>query len=83
MMTATNSQSSESVQTNSAVILPAIVDALDAPGCEPPSLDEWSRALRAVATAFLRQVSGENNCVVEARLIAAHKLIRTWQGTAH
>lgn len=82
-MNSMNSQSSETVQTSIPAMLPAFVDALDSPGCEPPTLEEWSRAVRGLAAAFLRQVSGDKNYVVEARLMAAHKLIEAWQGTAH
>jgi hypothetical protein len=83
MMSSMNSQSYESVKTNIPVNLPALVDALDSPGFEPPTLEEWNRAVRGLAAAFLRQVSGDNNCVVESRLMAAHKLIEAWHGTTH
>jgi hypothetical protein len=50
---------------------------------EPPTPDEWRRAMRGLAFAFLRQVSSDAQCFVATRLLAARGLGKARDGAAH
>jgi hypothetical protein len=82
-MNAANSLPFQPVQTSAPIISPSLINIFDAPGVEPPTPEEWRRALRVLAVAFLQQFLAEGDCVTEARLIAAHKLIEARRHTAH
>jgi hypothetical protein len=82
MMTATNPPPHQAGRPGTATIIsPALpVEIFD---FDPPTPDEWRRAIRVLAFAFLRQVSSDAQCFVATRLLTAHEPANAREGAAH
>jgi hypothetical protein len=50
---------------------------------EPPTPEEWRRAIRGLAFAFLRQVSSDAQCFVATRLLTTHEPAKVREGAVH
>jgi hypothetical protein len=82
MMTATNPLPHQAGRAGGAAIIsPARpVDNCD---FEPPTPDEWRRAVRGLAFAFLWQVSSDARCFVATRLLTAREPAKAREGAPH
>ncbi len=82
MMTTTNAPPHQAGRPGAATtVSPALpVDNFD---FEPPTPDEWRRAIRGLALAFLRQVSNGAHCSVAMRLLTAHEPAKARETAAH